>query len=198
MRRLQNEPNAFIGHRSKLDSTWCRYDGQTLACGVSLKYRLFLMLVGAVFGPGMTIAWLCSQHSLHQIPPFALVVVLFMGGVAWLLFIRMLVYRRTIRFEFALGDVVFESCDLLGSKRNKISMKQVIGLEASVITRLRDESTPGKANEIACYYVTMHMADGKQVRLFETTKTKRIREFFAAIARHLGDQWIITDEERLN
>ena len=85
MKQLVNETTAFIGHISKSDSMWCQSAGQTLVCGVSMKYRLFLLLPGLVFGPGLTIAWLWPRQiprSLGQIPVVPLLGLVVMCALA--------------------------------------------------------------------------------------------------------------------
>jgi hypothetical protein len=174
------EDQAFIGHAARVPIRF-NVDRGVLTCGIALRRRLFLLLMGLSFGPWVTFILISTRN--HPPPMVALVAMIGVNILGWVVLADSLLHRRRVVIDFPRGRI-FLHTRFFRARLTTIDLADVRRFVQS--TTVRTYPDDGSSVDVTCHLFGVEMSDGRIVQLVETDSKEPIDQLAAAVTCEFG------------
>ena len=164
---------ALIGGYQNTKAVRFAFDGRRLACGPTLRVRLFFPIVAAVFLAGLgRMLFVMRRDVLSDGIQFgegvALAAAAVFIPVLLLQFVWAVRYERSFTWDFVARTIVATRREFGRRSRLEMPATDVTSLDVSVIQRLRTRMPSSRT--ITCHCLKLNLKDGWVLSLLETTE----------------------------
>lgn len=173
---------AFIGYKSKMRSCRVtRVGNDRLFCEMTLGYRLFGTIIGLLIGAILTVHFIYG--SFNDAPFLAFVMGIAATGLAWLIFLRSILFRRMIEIDASSGSIEFIE-RWWRERRESLLINQLGDVLIEKVVRLKNsEGSDNPWNRIDCWLLRIVLKDGRSRVLCETTDRSVMEEMSSFLCK---------------